>query len=157
MKINIDIDCTPEEARLFFGLPDVKPMQQAVMARIERQMLDAADAMSPDSIMKMSLQFMPHNPDQIRARSRGSSRSLLARLPAGAMRRASGPETRSNGAPRLRIDRRESSVASGTPATLSGNPGQRYGGWRCPEHIITCKCAGVCEGFHRRSLFAPRA
>ena len=59
MKINIDIDCTPEEARLFFGLPDVNPLQQAVMARIERQMLDAADTMSPDSIMKMWLQFMP--------------------------------------------------------------------------------------------------
>ena len=66
MKINIDIDCTPDEARLYLGLPNVKPMQKTVMARIERQMLDAAGAMSPDSIMKTWFQFMPQNPDQIR-------------------------------------------------------------------------------------------
>ena len=31
MKVTVDIDCTPEEARTFFGLPDVKPMQKAMM------------------------------------------------------------------------------------------------------------------------------
>jgi hypothetical protein len=30
MKVHIDIDCTPEEARTFFGLPDLQPMQEAV-------------------------------------------------------------------------------------------------------------------------------
>ena len=29
MKITIEIDCTPDEARQFVGLPDVKPMQAA--------------------------------------------------------------------------------------------------------------------------------
>ena len=66
MKINIEVDCTPDEARTFFGLPNVKPMQEAVMARMQRQMLDAADAMSPDAVMKIWLQFMPQNPDQLR-------------------------------------------------------------------------------------------
>jgi len=28
MKITLDIDCTPEELRSFFGLPDVRPMQE---------------------------------------------------------------------------------------------------------------------------------
>ena len=37
MKIKIEVDCTPEEARNFFGLPNVKPMQEAVMARIENK------------------------------------------------------------------------------------------------------------------------
>jgi len=31
MKVNVEIDCTPLEARQFFGLPDVAPMQTAVM------------------------------------------------------------------------------------------------------------------------------
>ena len=35
MKITVDIDCTPEEARHFFGLPDVKPMQDALMQQIQ--------------------------------------------------------------------------------------------------------------------------
>ena len=66
MKVNIEIDCTPDEARTFLGLPYVKPLQEAVMASIERHMLDAAAAMSPDAVMKMWLQSMPQNPDQLR-------------------------------------------------------------------------------------------
>jgi hypothetical protein len=31
MKVNIEIDCTPLEARQFIGLPDLAPMQTAVM------------------------------------------------------------------------------------------------------------------------------
>ncbi len=31
MKVNVEIDCTPLEARQFMGLPDVQPMQNAVM------------------------------------------------------------------------------------------------------------------------------
>ena len=48
MKVNIEINCTPDEARTFLGLPYVKPLQDAVMTSIERHMLDAAAAMSPD-------------------------------------------------------------------------------------------------------------
>ena len=33
MKIKIDIDCTPQEARAFFGLPHVEPMQEAVLGK----------------------------------------------------------------------------------------------------------------------------
>lgn len=52
MKIHFDIDCTPEEARRFFGLPDVAPMQAAVMAEIEKRMLAALQAMEPEQLMK---------------------------------------------------------------------------------------------------------
>ena len=31
MKVTVEVDCTPEEARRFLGLPDVVPMQQAAM------------------------------------------------------------------------------------------------------------------------------
>ena len=34
MKVNIEIDCTPLEARQFFGLPDVQPMQAALLAEM---------------------------------------------------------------------------------------------------------------------------
>ena len=52
MKVTFDIDCTPEEARTFFGLPDVQPMQKAMMAEVEQRMKDNLDAMSPDALMK---------------------------------------------------------------------------------------------------------
>lgn len=55
MKINVDIDCTPEEARELFGLPDVKPMQTALMQDIENRMRKALAAMEPDALFKMWL------------------------------------------------------------------------------------------------------
>ena len=59
MKVNIEIDCTPEEARTFMGLPDVKPMQAAVMAKLEQQMLEGISALAPDSVLKTWFGMMP--------------------------------------------------------------------------------------------------
>ncbi|MBZ6377623.1 hypothetical protein B5C34_03980 [Pacificimonas flava] len=36
MKVNVEIDCTPEEARRFFGLPDLGPVHEAYVARMTR-------------------------------------------------------------------------------------------------------------------------
>ena len=36
MKVTINVDCSPEEARTFFGLPDVKGVQDEMM----KQMVD---------------------------------------------------------------------------------------------------------------------
>lgn len=52
MKIKIDIDCTPEEARAFLGLPDVGPMQEAVMAEVEKRIRANLQAMDVETIMK---------------------------------------------------------------------------------------------------------
>jgi hypothetical protein len=52
MKVRIDIDCTPEEARAFLGLPDVQPMQQALMGQLEERMSNALNAMDPETMMK---------------------------------------------------------------------------------------------------------
>ncbi len=52
MKITMDVDCTPEEARQFFGLPDVKPMQEAVMAEVQKRALASLQAMDPETLLK---------------------------------------------------------------------------------------------------------
>jgi hypothetical protein len=52
MKITIDVDCTPEEARAFLGLPDVAPMQAALMAEVEKRMMEGLRASDPESLMK---------------------------------------------------------------------------------------------------------
>mgnify|MGYP000352502774 CR=1 FL=1 len=52
MKVHIDIDCTPEEARVFFGLPDVQPMQAAVMKELQARMLSSMQAMDPETLVK---------------------------------------------------------------------------------------------------------
>jgi hypothetical protein len=35
MKIRVDIDCSPEEARRFFGLPDLTPVHAVFVGRME--------------------------------------------------------------------------------------------------------------------------
>jgi Family of unknown function (DUF6489) len=52
MKITIEIDCTPVEARQFIGLPDVQPMQAAVMAEIEKRVMAEAAKFSPDGFLR---------------------------------------------------------------------------------------------------------
>ena len=52
MKIHVDIDCTPEEARAFLGLPDVAPMQQALMAEMQKRMMANLQAMEPEQLLK---------------------------------------------------------------------------------------------------------
>lgn len=52
MKISFDIDCTPEELRGFFGLPEVKPMQEKLLKEVEERMRAALQALDPDTMMK---------------------------------------------------------------------------------------------------------
>jgi hypothetical protein len=52
MKVTINIDCTPEEARAFLGLPDVRPMQEAVMKEVQARTMQALQAMDPDQMMR---------------------------------------------------------------------------------------------------------
>lgn len=52
MKVTIDIDCTPDEARAFFGLPDVQPMQRALLAELEERMRATLAAMDPEAMIK---------------------------------------------------------------------------------------------------------
>lgn len=62
MKISIDIDCTPIEARTFLGLPDVTPLQDAALEQMKAHLDAAAKTMSPDSVMKT---LFPLGPDKL--------------------------------------------------------------------------------------------
>ncbi|TDG03638.1 DUF6489 family protein [Paracraurococcus ruber] len=66
MKVNVTVDCTPEEARRFLGLPDLRPMQDAVMAKLQQQMLDAATMVSPETLLKTWMPLAPQTPEQMR-------------------------------------------------------------------------------------------
>jgi hypothetical protein len=51
MKVTINIDCTPEEARTFFGLPDVQPMQQRLMADLEERLKQNIQDLEPEALV----------------------------------------------------------------------------------------------------------
>ncbi len=52
MKFKFDIECTPEEARAFIGLPNVAPMQEKLMKELEDKMQDNIRNLSPEEMVK---------------------------------------------------------------------------------------------------------
>ena len=52
MKFTVDVECTPEEARSFLGLPDVAPMQEALMKELEKKMQDNIKNLDPETLAK---------------------------------------------------------------------------------------------------------
>jgi Family of unknown function (DUF6489) len=52
MKVTLNIDCTPDEARAFFGLPDVKPMQEKLLKGVQEHLGATLNAMEPEAILK---------------------------------------------------------------------------------------------------------
>jgi len=55
MKLNVEVDCTPEEARRFLGLPDVTRANEAYVDAI----LKAMQGGSLDQFEEMSKQVAP--------------------------------------------------------------------------------------------------
>tara|TARA_Y100000588_G_C13712047_1_gene693394 strand:- start:235 stop:498 length:264 start_codon:yes stop_codon:yes gene_type:complete len=52
MKIEFEIECTPEEARKFLGLPDVVPMQEKLMAELQERLEENIRAVSAEELIK---------------------------------------------------------------------------------------------------------
>ena len=52
MKIKLDIDCTPEEVRQFFGLPEVKPLQEELLKEVQERLRANIKAMDPETMLK---------------------------------------------------------------------------------------------------------
>lgn len=46
MKISIDIDCTPAEARAFFGLPDLTAVNNVVTQALSERVQENIDTLS---------------------------------------------------------------------------------------------------------------
>ena len=52
MKITMNIECTPEEARAFLGLPDLKPMQDELMQQMRNHLTARMSAMDPAEMLR---------------------------------------------------------------------------------------------------------
>lgn len=56
MKVTVDVDCTPEEARRFLGLPDLGPVHDAY---VEKMMKAVGDGASPEMFADMMKAWGP--------------------------------------------------------------------------------------------------
>lgn len=51
MKFTVNVECTPEEARRFMGLPDVTPINEALVGEMGKRMEQNLALMSPDTMI----------------------------------------------------------------------------------------------------------
>ncbi|GJL90607.1 DUF6489 family protein [Hyphococcus sp.] len=52
MKLTINIDCTPAEARAFFGQPDIEPMNDMIVSEMMKRAKDNMDTLAdPERFM----------------------------------------------------------------------------------------------------------
>lgn len=52
MQIKVNVDCTPEEARTFLGLPDLKPVQDRYVQGVLDMMNGAANFEQMETMFK---------------------------------------------------------------------------------------------------------
>jgi len=52
MKVIFNVECTPEEARRFLGLPDIAPMQERMMKELEERVAENMRALDPETLVK---------------------------------------------------------------------------------------------------------
>ena len=66
MKVNVEVECTPAEARAVLGLPDVAPLNDHLVAEMKRRMDENMAAMQPEELMKTWTSFGMQAQDQFR-------------------------------------------------------------------------------------------
>lgn len=66
MKVNIEIECEPAEARAFLGLPNVEPLNDHLVAEMQKRMDTNISAMQPEELMKSWTSFGLTAQDQFR-------------------------------------------------------------------------------------------
>ena len=52
MKFTVNVECSPEEARRFMGLPDVTPINDQLVAEMGKRMEQNLALMSPETMMQ---------------------------------------------------------------------------------------------------------
>jgi hypothetical protein len=56
MKVTFDIECTPAEARAFFGLPDLTSVHEVYLERLRTTM---SEGITPADLEKLTRAWMP--------------------------------------------------------------------------------------------------
>ena len=57
MKVTLNVECTPQEARAFLGLPDVTALNEAMMDEMQTRMKANMAALQPEELVKSWMAF----------------------------------------------------------------------------------------------------
>ena len=78
MKVTVNVECTPEEARAFMGLPDVQPMQEALMKELHARLSSNIQSMAPDAMLSTWLPASLQGAEQLQKMFWGQVQQTLA-------------------------------------------------------------------------------
>lgn len=56
MKISVDVECTPEEARRFMGLPDMSPVHDIFLDKLKQT---AQEGITPEVVERLVRSWSP--------------------------------------------------------------------------------------------------
>ena len=66
MKVSVEVDCTPEEARRFLGLPDVSALNETIVQEMRKQVEANMAMLAPDELVKNWLAYGAGAQEQFR-------------------------------------------------------------------------------------------
>ena len=66
MKMKIEVECTPHEARAFMGLPDVSVLNDQLVAEMQKRLTNNINVLAPEELMKNWIAFGAGAQEQFR-------------------------------------------------------------------------------------------
>jgi hypothetical protein len=66
MKVKVEVECTPVEARQFMGLPDVTPVNEQLVEEMRKRMTGNLSMLQPEELLKNWMAFGGQAQDQFR-------------------------------------------------------------------------------------------
>jgi hypothetical protein len=66
MKMTIEVDCSPEEARRFLGLPDVSGLNEHLVSEMSKRIDANISMLNPEEFMKNWMSFGTGAQEQFR-------------------------------------------------------------------------------------------
>lgn len=83
MKVTVEIDCTPVEARTFLGLPDVTALNEHMIGEMQKRMDANMAALAPDELMKNWLSLGLGAQEQFRKLMTAAATTAMGGTPKG--------------------------------------------------------------------------
>lgn len=66
MKVKLEVDCTPQEARQFLGLPDVSALNEHIMQEMKGRLEANMALIAPEELMRSWMTFGGQATEQFR-------------------------------------------------------------------------------------------
>ena len=66
MKVTVEVDCSPQEARAFLGLPDVAPLNDHLVSEMQKRLDANVSMLEPETLMKSWMAFGGQATEQFR-------------------------------------------------------------------------------------------